>query len=192
MFKRCLVCDTPFPANDLIERFPTGDRVAFDPDRGRLWAVCRACRHWSLAPIDERWEALEEIEKLVRDRGRLLSQTDNIALLRLGRVEVVCVGRAGLNEEAWWRYGRELTSRRERYRKLSLAGSVGVGALLVGGWATGGMGLMGTYWLWGSGSRWATSEARWLRFGSTAWRGRRSCAACGHEFHTIRYRFCLS
>src|SRR5688572_6384064 len=65
MFTRCLVCQSPFPRNETLEHFPTGDRIAFDPARGRLWAVCRTCRRWSLAPIEDRWEALEELEKLV-------------------------------------------------------------------------------------------------------------------------------
>ena len=188
MFKRCLVCNTPFPNNDLLEHFPTGERVAFDPTRGRLWAVCRACRRWSLAPIEQRWEALDELERTVRERARLLSQTDNIALLKAGSVEIVRVGRAGLVEEAWWRYGRELTSRRDRYRKLSLVGSVGVGAVLVGGWATGGVGVIGAWWLWGNASDWVTNGARWLRFGSAAWRGSSACAMCGYELRTVHYR----
>ena len=64
MFTRCLVCQIPFPANELLAHFSTGNRIAFDPDRGRLWEICRTCRRWSLAPIKERWEALEELEKL--------------------------------------------------------------------------------------------------------------------------------
>jgi hypothetical protein len=188
VFKRCLVCETPFPPNDVLERFPTGERVAFDPGRGRLWAICRACRRWSLAPIEERWEAIEEIDRLVTDKGRLLSQSDNIALLRAGPLEVVRVGRAGLSEEAWWRYGRELTSRRETYRKLSLVGSVGMGAVFFGGWATGGVGIMGAWWLWGNGGRAVTKGARWLRFGGAAWRGAGSCGGCGYEFRQIRFR----
>jgi hypothetical protein len=187
LFKRCLVCETPFPPNDQLEHFPTGDRIAFDPGRGRLWAICRPCRRWSLAPIEDRWEALEEIEKIARDKGRLLSQTDNIALLRAGPIELVRVGRAGLTEEAWWRYGRELTARRDRYRKLSMVGSVGVGAALLGGMAAGGFAVVGGWWLFGSGGRALASGERWLRFGGTAWRGRESCAACGHDFRAVRF-----
>ena len=188
MFKRCLVCNTPFPENQILERFPIGDRVAFDPGRGRLWAVCRACRRWSLAPIEERWEALEELEKTARDKGRLLSQTANIALLKVGPLEIVRVGRAELTEEAWWRYGRELTSRREQYRKLALLGSLGTGAVMLGGMAAGGVSMMGMYWMWGQAPEWLTSGARWLRFGTAAWRGNDACAHCGHEFRIVRFR----
>ena len=41
MFKRCLVCNTPFPTNDLLEHFPTVERVVFDHTRGWLRVVCR-------------------------------------------------------------------------------------------------------------------------------------------------------
>jgi DNA-directed RNA polymerase subunit RPC12/RpoP len=188
VFKRCLVCETPFPPNEILERFPTGERVAFDPARGRLWAVCRACRRWSLAPIEERWEAIEELDRLVTDRGRLLSQSDNIALLKAGPLEVVRVGRAQLTEEAWWRYGRELTSRRDTYRKLSAAGALGMAGVIGAGMITGGMGLIGGWWLFGNGGRAVAKGARWLRFGGAAWRGSGSCASCGYEFRQVRYR----
>ena len=119
MFTHCLVCHTPFPPNEELEYFSTSTRVAYDGARGRLWAVCRSCKRWSLAPIEERWEALEELEKVVTDRAKLLSQTDNVALLRAGNLDVVRVGRANLTEEAWWRYGRELTRRAEKHQKLT-------------------------------------------------------------------------
>lgn len=187
MYPRCLVCSAPFRANEVLERIPLGERVAFDPGRGRLWVVCRGCRRWSLVPMEERWEALEELERLTTDRARVLSQTENIALLRSGPLEIVRVGKARRAEEAWWRYGRELTSRRERYRRLSLAGSLAAGAAMVGGWATGGMALVGMWFVWGDAPGAVTSAARWLRFGSTAWRGRRECPRCGHDFRSLAY-----
>lgn len=188
MFTRCLVCSTPFQPNDQLEHFPLGERVAYDPGRGRLWAVCKACKRWSLAPIEERWEALEELEKLTRDRAKLLSQTDNIALLRAGPLEVVRVGRANLSEEAWWRYGRELTSRRRKYERLSLAGSVAAGAVVLSGWASGGITFLGAWFLMGRGGDALTGTARWLSFGGAAWRGNQACPKCGHVFHAVRYR----
>ena len=139
MYQRCLVCHTPFPSNESLEHFRLGIRVAYDPARGRLWAVCKECKRWSLAPIEERWEALDELEKIVRDRGRLLSQTENIALLRSGALEIVRVGRANLAEQSWWRYGTELAKRRKKYKTLSTAGAVGAGAAIWGGMATGGI-----------------------------------------------------
>ncbi len=118
MTRICFFCRRALPANESLEQFPVGQRVAYDPERGRLWAVCPACARWNLAPIEERWEALEELEKLTRDRARLLAKTDNIGLLRAGPLDVVRVGRADLREEAWWRYGRELAHRHRRMQRL--------------------------------------------------------------------------
>ena len=156
-----------------------GRRVAYDPGRGRLWVICSTCKRWSLTPMEDRWEALEELEKLTTDKARLLSQTDNIALLRVGPLEVVRVGKAQLTEEAWWRYGRELASRRQNYKKLSLAGTAAAGAVVLGGWATGGMTLLGMWFIMGHAPDSITDAARWLRFGGSAWRGDQECAGCG-------------
>lgn len=211
VFTRCLVCHAPFrgrggsgtgmpgiggPGADALEHLPGADRIAYDPERGRLWAVCRECRRWSLAPIEERWEALDALEKIVTDEARLLSRTDNIALLRAeayrsteGRaLEIVRIGRADRTEEAWWRYGRELRRRRRTYRKITLAGSATAAAVIAGGYATGGMALIGAWFLWGSAPEKFTDAARWLRFGSSAWQGESRCAQCGHRFSDLRFR----
>ena len=183
-----MVCATPFESNDQLEHLPLGRRVAFDPVRGRLWVVCRACRRWSLAPMEDRWEALEELEKLTVDRATLLSQTDNIALLRSGPLEIVRVGRAQLTEEAWWRYGRELTARKRNWDKLGVAGTLTAGAVLAGGWATGGMTFLGAWLLFNHGGSTVRDGARWLRFGSSAWRGEQACASCGFRLRALSYR----
>lgn len=188
MYTRCLVCATAFEPNEQLEHLPRGRRLAFDPARGRLWAVCRTCRRWSLTPIEERWEALEELEKLTTDKARLLSQTDNISLLRSGPLEIVRVGKAQLTEEAWWRYGRELTSRRQKWDKLGVAGTIAAGAVVAGGWATGGMTLLGVWLIMGHGSESVRDGARWLRFGSSAWRGKERCEKCGHSLRSVAYR----
>jgi hypothetical protein len=188
VYTRCLVCDTPFEANEELAHLPHGTRLAFDPARGRLWAVCRSCRRWSLAPIEDRWEALEELEKLTTDKARLLSQTDNIALFRAGPLEIVRVGKAKLTEEAWWRYGRELTTRKRKWDKLGVAGTLAAGAVVAGGWATGGMTMLGVWLVMGHGSETFRDGARWLRFGGSAWRGEERCAKCGYGFHDLSYR----
>lgn len=188
MFTRCLVCSTAFQANESLEHFPQGSRVAYDPGRGRLWAVCSACERWTLAPIEERWEALEELEKVVTDEARLLSQTENVALLRARKLEIVRVGKAKLSEEAWWRYGKVLRDRRRSYRKISTVGSVAIGAAIFGGWATGGIGGLAAWLIWENAPRRFTDVARWLRFGSSAWRGRKRCARCGRVFTDLSFK----
>jgi hypothetical protein len=188
MYSRCLVCHTPFPPNETLEHFPLGIRVAFDPGKGRLWAICKDCKRWSLAPIEERWEALEELEKTVRDRAKLLSQTDNIALLRAEPLEIVRVGRANLAEQSWWRYGSELAKRRKNYKALSTAGAIGAGAAIWGGMATGGLTFIAAWILWDKLPGTIPDAARWFRFGGDVWRGRKGCPRCGHRFRRIPYR----
>jgi len=188
LYTRCIVCAARFEPNGELEHLPHGRRLAFDPARGRLWVVCRTCRRWSLTPIEDRWEALEELEKLATDKAHLLSQTDNIALLRHGPLEIVRVGKAHLSEEAWWRYGRELASRRESWQKLGFAGTLAAGAVLVGSWATGGITFFGAWLIMGHGSETFRNGARWLRFGSTAWQGEQRCERCGAPLRTIHYR----
>jgi len=188
MYHKCLVCGQGFRPNEALEHLDRGRRVAYDPARGRLWQICRACSRWSLVPIESRWEALEELEKLVTDHGRLLSSTDNVALLRAGPLEIVRVGQAELVEEAWWRYGRELRARRERYRKLSTAGTVGAAAAIAGSWATGGISFLAAWLIWDNAPGVVTGGARWLRFGNTAWRGKGQCQRCGRPIRSFPYR----
>lgn len=187
MYRRCLVCAAPFPPNEELAHLGLGRRIACDPERGRLWIVCAACRRWSLIPIESRWEALDELERLVRDHGRLLSQTANVGLLRARGLEVVRVGRAQLQEVAWWRYGQELRVRRERYRKLATCGTAAAAGVVVGSWATGGMSFFGAWLAWNYAPRLATRGARWVRFGSVAWQGRGQCARCGRALAELRF-----
>lgn len=173
MLRSCLFCHAPFALNDQLEHFNVGRRLAFDPARGRLWAVCPVCARWSLAPIEERWEALDELERLVRDRGKLLIQTDNIGLLRAGELEIVRVGRAELREEAWWRYGRAIVQRR---LVAWVAGAADVGLMVAASTVLPGM-----------GAGLISSTVKWARFGSNAWKGEVFCERCGRP--TTRLSF---
>ncbi|HJR63152.1 MAG TPA: hypothetical protein VJ803_05575 [Gemmatimonadaceae bacterium] len=106
MYRTCVYCNRRLGANDLIREFPVGRRLAFDAQRGRLWVVCASCGRWNLTPFEERWEAIEECERLFR--GTLLRiSSDNIGLAQLkDGMELVRIGRALRPEIASWRYGR--------------------------------------------------------------------------------------
>ncbi len=188
MYDKCLICNRPFERAEALEGVATGNRVAYDPLRGRLWAICRTCKRWSLAPIESRWEALDALERLVADRARLLAETDNVALLRAGGIEIVRVGRAGLAEEAWWRYGRELRERRDRHKKLTTAAAVGAAAAGLGSVATGGMSFFTAWLLWDRLPDAVVGAARWLRFGRVAWRGRGRCPRCGLRMDSLSFK----
>ena len=137
MFTRCIYCHGDLGANEAVEIFPVGRRLAFDAARGRLWVVCHACERWNLSPLDERWEAIESAERLYRDTRRRAS-TDNIGLARLADgTELVRVGRPQRPEFAAWRYGDQFGRRRVRYVARGVLGVGAVGALWAGGMAAG-------------------------------------------------------
>jgi hypothetical protein len=96
-----------------------GTRLAFDAAQGRLWVVCRACGRWNLSPLEERWEAIEECERLFRST-RLRYSTEQIGLARLpAGLDLVRIGRPQRPEFAAWRYGEQF---RSRYRRSLLLG----------------------------------------------------------------------
>jgi hypothetical protein len=196
MLARCLACARPFPRSDELEWFPTGRLVAFDPRRGRLWAVCTACGRWTLAPVEERWEALEELERKVSGGAVLLIETDNVALFRSGGLRLLRVGRTGLREEAWWRYGRVLRGRRLRYAVAAGLGG-GAAAAAAGSLVLFMVSLAGALdpravrdFLRDTRQRGAHAAAaldrRW-RFGAVALRGQFACAACGATLDGIPF-----
>lgn len=108
MWAACLFCHGHLGRNSLLPTFPVGARIAFDPLRGRLWVLCRRCGRWNLSPLEERWEAIEEAERLFRGSPIRIS-TDNIGLAELPEaLTLVRVGPAPRPELAAWRYGRLL------------------------------------------------------------------------------------
>src|SRR5215472_15082529 len=108
MYTTCLVCHSDLDANHFLPTFPVGRRLAFDTKKGRLWVICTRCGRWNLTPLEERWEAIDECERLFRGT-RLRMSTDNIGLARFrGGFELVRIGPALLPEIASWRYGARL------------------------------------------------------------------------------------
>ena len=122
-----MFCKKPLGSNEVVEAFPVGRRLAFDPSKGRLWVVCRSCERWNLTPLEERWEAVETCERLFR-ATRIRTSTENIGLARHGEgLELVRIGEPLRPEFAAWRYGDQFRRRRRRW---IAAGSAGVGANL--------------------------------------------------------------
>ena len=91
MYRTCIFCPADLGTNQALEAFPVGRSVAFDAHRGRLWAVCGKCGRWNLAPLEERWEAVEDAERAFRDDLVIGAQHE-----RLGRCGAFCdEGRTG-------------------------------------------------------------------------------------------------
>jgi len=137
VYSTCLFCNHALRVNQVIEAFPIGRRIAFDARLGRLWVVCRHCERWNLSPFDERWEAIEECERLFRGT-RMRVSTDHIGLAKLSEgLELVRIGEPLRPEFAAWRYGDQFGRRRRRAVLVGAAGVAVVGAVVVGGLATG-------------------------------------------------------
>ena len=142
MYSSCMFCNKPLGQNESLEAFPVGERLAFDPARGRLWVVCRACERWNLSPLEERWEAIEQAERLFRDARRRVS-TENIGLARLPEgTTLVRIGEPQRPEFAAWRYGDQFGRRRAR-ALLVAGGSVAAIAAVVAGGVIAGVGVGG-------------------------------------------------
>jgi hypothetical protein len=123
MYSTCLFCKTDLGANEAIEHFPVGRRLAFDAAKGRLWVVCRKCERWNLTPVEERWEAIEECERAYRGT-KLRVATDQIGLARLSEgLELVRIGQPLRPEFAAWRYGDQF-GRRRRKSMMQVGASV--------------------------------------------------------------------
>jgi hypothetical protein len=164
---------------------PAGRRIAYDPVRGRLWAVCETCHRWNLCPIENREATLYELERIARDHSRRVAHTANITLLNAGPLTLVRVGEAGLAEQAWWRYGRELRKRRASYDSTRSR---------VTAYTFGAMAYLGDLVGLGDGDvsiDWEDTPVadilRWRRFGWAAWHGRERCPHCNSMLRALRY-----
>jgi hypothetical protein len=185
MFRHCLFCRTRFPQNGVLGHFPRGRHVAYDPARGRLWAICEGCCRWNLAPVEEREGAVYELERLARDRGHTIARTANVSLLDAAPMTLVRVGGAGLAERAAWRYGRQLRDRaawyesgRSRLSAYTLGALHGVSQLI-------GMADEDLSIDWKDAP--VADVLRWRRFGWAAWHGRETCPHCLSTLRALRY-----
>jgi hypothetical protein len=136
VYSACIFCGAGLGRNAAVESFPVGLRLAFDAANGRLWVVCPRCARWNLTPLEERWEAVEECERLFRG-ARLRVSTDNVGLATLHEgVDLVRIGAPLRPEFAAWRYGGLLGQRHGRQAFVT-------GAVLAGIVAAGGGALLG-------------------------------------------------
>jgi hypothetical protein len=152
VYATCLFCNSALGANDAVEAFPVGRRLAFDQAKGRLWVVCPKCERWNLTPLEERWEAIEQSEKLYRDtRKRVATENVGLAKLRDGTT-LVRIGEPLRPEFAAWRYGDQFGRRRNRQMLLAAGGIAAVGAVFAGVTAAG-IGVGGFAWMFASSGK---------------------------------------
>ena len=137
MYSRCMYCTKSLGANEVVETFPVGRRLAFDAARGRLWVICTRCERWNLTPLEERWEAVETCERIFRGT-RVRVSTENIGIARHPEgLKLVRIGEPLRPEFAAWRYGDQFGRRRRKHLLYGAAATVAVGGVYVGGFAVG-------------------------------------------------------
>lgn len=114
MYTSCIFCNGPLGTNEAVERFPVGRRIAYDQSTGRLWVVCSACERWNLSPLETRWEAIEDAERLFRAAPlKVTGENISMAQTREG-LELVRIGAPPKVELMAWRYGDQFGRRRRR------------------------------------------------------------------------------
>ena len=151
MAQTCLHCLKRLPGNDVLEAFPFGKQVAYDPARQRFWVVCGRCRRWAIAPRSEgdRGSAIDYFERWWRSTSAHYS-TGGVGLGQFNeRFSVVRVGDASFNEFASWRHATTLRRRNVRYWAGSVvsASAIGLGMGLVGSAALGtAVAVFGAWW----------------------------------------------
>jgi hypothetical protein len=125
----CLSCYSQLGVNSVLRTIPSGQRIAFDRIRGRLWLVCRRCGTWNLAPLENRQDAINECERAYGDcHERYATGQIGLGITPSG-LELIRIGEPGPVEFAAWRYGRRFKARRRRILgriAAALAGALGL------------------------------------------------------------------
>jgi hypothetical protein len=129
VFTTCLRCNAAFPRNTDLAHLPVGRRIAFDAETGRLWVICPRCEQWNLAPLESRWEAIAEADR-VSAQAEARAAGTAIGLARTqGGLELLRVGGLPANDIANWRYGRRLERRRRWLRAILALVAVAAGTI---------------------------------------------------------------
>ncbi len=103
----------------------------------------------------------------------------------VGDTRILRVGDAGLAEQAWWRYGRELRRRKAAFdSRRSRVAAYTLAALHA---AAGVVGLADEDLSIGWDAHPVADMLRWRRFGWAAWHGRARCPYCNSALRALRY-----
>ncbi len=79
--------------------------------------VCPRCSRWNLTPFDDRLERIDAVARAA-SQGRIAASTQQVALIRWERYDLVRVGKPPRVELATWRYGERLRNRQRERMKV--------------------------------------------------------------------------
>ena len=167
MYSDCLRCNRSLGRNTELARLPVGRRIAFDSTKARLWVVCPSCDQWNLVPIEERWEALEECEKVVAEAATRVDGGGLGVARTAGGIELLRANGISNADIANARYGHRIANR-QRLLQVSfaalgvLAAAAGIRATLSSGSPLVGVyiGIAAAYWLF---HIWRNPPRGWVR-----------------------------
>jgi hypothetical protein len=185
LYSSCLFCGHRFPSSPLFGSVPPGHQLAYDPVRNRLWSICVRCRRWNLVPVEERFDAIDLLERTVSGRADLVSSSDNIALYSYEALQIIRIGGARLVERSSWRYGsygaRAAAIASANRRSEAFAAAAVEVVERVG--TVPGLRLLNRHI---DGGR-ALDMVRWSRFGRLAWAGSAPCSHCSSVLHALHF-----
>jgi hypothetical protein len=130
MYHTCAFCNGKLDGDGGPSGLGVGRRLAFDEAKGRLWVICPRCSRWNLAPLDDRLERIESLARAAAD-GRVAAATEQVALIRWQRYDLVRVGKPRRLEFATWRYGERLRARRREQLKVMVPVTIAAVGLAV-------------------------------------------------------------
>ncbi len=130
MYHTCAFCNGKLDGDGGPSGLGVGRRLAFDESKGRLWVICPRCTRWNLAPLDDRLERIESLARAAAD-GRVAAATEQVALIRWQRYDLVRVGKPRRVEFATWRYGERLRARRREQLKFMVPVTIAAVGLAV-------------------------------------------------------------
>ena len=138
MYTTCGFCAGQLGGEGGTTGLGVGRRFAFDAWRSRAWVICSKCGRWNLTPFDTREDTIGKLEDLAA-KGRVAATSEQVALIRVGALDVVRVGKPRRPEYATWRYGERVKAReRERLKFIIPATAVAIGGMVAFNFAVGG------------------------------------------------------
>lgn len=138
MYTTCGFCAGQLGGEGGATGLGVGRRFAYDAWRSRAWVICSKCGRWNLTPFDTREDIIGKLEDLAA-AGRVAATSEQVALIRIGALDVVRVGKPRRPEYATWRYGERVKAReRERLKFIIPATAVAIGGMVAFNFAVGG------------------------------------------------------
>jgi hypothetical protein len=82
MYSDCVACQAELPHSSHAEPLSIDGIVVFNEFTGYVWILCRHCAFWNLVPVEERWETLAAIFRLLDAHRKVVVPADTALALQ--------------------------------------------------------------------------------------------------------------